>query len=112
MLGFISSMSFGIFSMAGKPYFAIFIKWSGKKRFGSRCGLIPVSDWNKVSTLAKNLFSLLLLSFKLRNTSNNEISSILGDLGKSTEKISLEIFNVCEHKIFRTKQTSIKKFFE
>jgi len=112
MLGFTSLMNFGILSTTSEPYIAIFIKWSGKKRFGSKCGLISMSDWNKVSALAKNMFSLLLLSFKLRGATNDEITSILGDIGKNTENISNEIFSICEHKIFRTKQTSIKKFLE
>jgi len=112
MLGFTSSMNFKILSTDSEPYIAIFIKWSGKKRFGSRCGLISMSDWNKVSTLAKNVFSLLLLSFKLRGVTRDEVTSILGDIGRNTEEISNEIFNICEHKIFRLKQTSIKKFLE
>jgi len=110
VLRFTSLMTFGIFSVDGEPYISMFIKWAGKRRFGTRHGLISLRDWEKVSTLAKNTFSLLLLSFKLSETSEEEIANVLRSIGEATEKISNKIFKICEYRFFKTKQTSITRF--
>ncbi len=112
ILGFTSSMSFGIFSVDGEPYFSIFIKWTGKKRFGTRYGLISLKNWSKISTLAKNTLSLLLLSFKLREMPEEEITTILRNIGETTEHLSTKIVTVCEYRFLRTRQTSITRFLE
>ena len=112
LLRFTSLMAFGISSVDGEPYVSLFIKWAGKRRFGTRHGLISLRDWNRLSALVKNAFSLLLLSFKLREISEEEVRAILRNIGEATEKLSAKIFEVCKYRFFKMKQTSITKFLE
>jgi len=112
LLRFTSLMTFGIFNIDGEPYVSMFIKWAGKRRFGTRHGLIPLRDWNKLSVLAKNAFSLLLLSFRLCETPEEKVTTILRDIGEATERLSTKIFEICRYRFFKTKQISITKFLE